>query len=461
MDPQVTDPTAATMRRRALWSSYLGSAIEYYDFLLYGIAATLVFPKIFFAMETQVAMLASLATLAVGYVARPLGAIFFGHYGDRIGRKKMLMLTLYLMGIASFLMGMLPSYTQAGMVAPLALILLRLVQGFAVGGEWAGATLLSMEHAGRKSRGFAASIVGSGAPTGAVMATLVLMPFAAMDESTFLGWGWRVPFLLSSLLVALAVYLRRSVDETPDFVAMREAVGKQQQTSRKDIPLFVVFRSYPRQLINGVLGSLACLAMTTLTATFMINFAIDVGGHERSDALAILTVVNVLHIFAIPAFAILSDRVGRKPVMLTGAVAGMILIFPILWLIEYGSAITLLLALTLANPLVHGMMGGPISAWLGEKFAADIRYSGMAVTFQIGSTVSAGFAPLIATWLLMQSGGTSAGGVGIFYIILCLVSAVAIWKAPESFRKQLELTTSGEDANAPSTTTADPAQPVG
>ena len=177
------------MRRRALWSSYLGSAIEYYDFLLYGIAAALVFPKIFFALDPAAATLASFATLAAGYVARPLGAIIFGHYGDRIGRKKMLMMTLDLMGIASFLMGILPSYAQVGFAAPLALVVLRLVQGFAVGGEWAGATLLSMEHAGKKSRGFAASIVGSGAPTGAVMATLVLMPFAAMEEGAFLSWG--------------------------------------------------------------------------------------------------------------------------------------------------------------------------------------------------------------------------------------------------------------------------------
>lgn len=440
------DPAGSKMRRRALWSSYLGSAIEYYDFLLYGIAAALVFPKIFFALDPAAATLASLATLAAGYVARPLGAIVFGHYGDRIGRKKMLMMTLYLMGTASILMGLLPTYPQVGFAAPVALVVLRLVQGFAVGGEWAGATLLSMEHAGKKSRGFAASIVGSGAPTGAVMATLVLMPFAAMEESAFLSWGWRVPFLLSALLVGVAVYLRRAVDETPDFVAMMAArEGKKRAT---EIPLFVVLKSYPRQLISGILGSLACLAMTTLTATFMINYATTVGGHGRSEALGLLTIVNVLHIFTIPAFAILSDRIGRKPVMLTGALLGMAAIFPIFWLIGQGSALALLLALALANPLVHASMGGPISAWLGEKFAADIRYSGMAVTFQLGSTISAGFTPLIATWLLMRSGGTDPTNVGIFYVVLCAISAVAILQAPESFRKTLDLTTPPRDGDA-------------
>jgi MFS family permease len=449
------DPADSKMRRRALWSSYLGSAIEYYDFLLYGIAAALVFPKIFFALDPAAATLASLATLAAGYVARPLGAIVFGHYGDRIGRKKMLMMTLYLMGIASFLMGVLPTYSQVGLAAPIALVMLRLVQGFAVGGEWAGATLLSMEHAGKKSRGFAASIVGSGAPTGAVMATLVLMPFAAMEESAFLGWGWRVPFLLSALLVGVAVYLRRAVDETPDFVAMKAAQESDRKPKRA-IPLFVVLKSYPRQLLSGVLGSLACLAMTTLTATFMINYATTVGGHGRSEALGLLTIVNVLHIFAIPAFAILSDRIGRKPVMLTGAILGMVAIFPIFWLIAEGSSLALLLALALANPLVHASMGGPISAWLGEKFAADIRYSGMAVTFQLGSTVSAGFTPLIATWLLMRSGGSDPTNVGIFYVVLCAISAVAILVAPESFRKTLDLTTpprDGEDAAQPARAT--------
>ena len=429
-----------TMRRRALWSSYLGSAIEYYDFLLYGIAAALVFPHVFFNMGPAAATLASFGTLAVGYVARPLGAIFFGHYGDKIGRKKMLMLTLYMMGAASFLMGFLPSYEQIGIAAPLALIVLRLVQGFAVGGEWAGATLLSMEHAGKKSRGFAASIVGSGAPSGAVMATLVLMPFAAMDEGSFLSWGWRVPFLLSAILVVVAAYLRSSVDETPDFIAMIEA--RKNQKTKPEIPLVVVFRSYSRSVVLGVLGSLACLAMTTLTATFLMNYAINVGGHPRSQALGLLTVVNVIHIFTIPAFAILSDRIGRKPVMLTGAVLGIALIFPVIWLAgSGGGALSLLLAFAIANPLVQAMLAGPISAWMGEKFAADIRYSGMSVTFQLGSTIAGGFTPLIATWLLQQGGGQDATTVGFFYMALCVISGLAILLSPESFRKELELTT--------------------
>lgn len=446
-------PQAAVMRRRAMWSSYLGSAVEYYDFLLYGIAATLVFPKVFFALDPKVATLASFATLAVGYVARPLGAIFFGHYGDRIGRKKMLMITLYLMGVSSFLMGLLPSYSMIGIAAPLALIVLRLVQGFAVGGEWAGATLLSMEHAGKKSRGFAASIVGSGAPSGAVMATLALMPFAAMAQDQFLTWGWRIPFLLSAVLVVLAAWLRSSVEETPDFLAMQEARKAQAQAQpqqKQEIPLLVVLRRYPGPLLNGVLGSLACLAMTTLTATFMINFAINVGGHAQSTALGLLTVVNVVHIFAIPAFAILSDRIGRKPVMLAGAITGMVLIFPIFHLLTMGSPWALLLGLALANPVIHAMMGGPLSAWLGEKFAADIRYSGMAVTFQVGSTISAGFAPLVATWLLMRGGGADPTMVGLFFIALCVVSIVAILFAPESFRKTLAVTTEqrGQDRTA-------------
>lgn len=433
-------PQRAVMRRRAMWSSYLGSAVEYYDFLLYGIAATLVFPKVFFALDPKVATLASFATLAVGYVARPLGAVFFGHYGDRIGRKKMLMLTLYMMGISSFLMGLLPSHAMIGMAAPLALIALRLIQGFAVGGEWAGATLLSMEHAGKKARGFAASIVGSGAPSGAVMGTLALMPFAALPQDQFLDWGWRVPFLLSAVLVGLAAWLRNSVEETPDFLAMQDARKRQARTDQ-EIPLLVVLRHYPGPLLNGVLGSLACLAMTTLTATFMINFAVNVGGHAQSTALGLLTVVNVIHIFAIPGFAILSDRIGRKPVMLAGAIAGIVLIFPIFHLLAAGSAWGLLLGLSLANPVIHAMMGGPISAWLGEKFAADIRYSGMAVTFQIGSTISAGFAPLIATWLLMRAGGADPTMVGLFFIALCVISILAILFAPESFQRTLAVTT--------------------
>lgn len=429
------------MRRKAFLSSYLGSTIEYYDFLLYGIAATLVFPHIFFSMETGAATLASFGTLAVGYVARPLGAVFFGHYGDKIGRKKMLMMTLYLMGIASFAMGLLPTHSQIGMLAPVLLVLLRLVQGFAVGGEWAGATLLSMEHAKEKNRGFAASIVGSGAPSGAVLASLVLMPFAAMGGDAFLTWGWRVPFLLSAVLVVIAAYLRRSVDETPDFEAMQAAQKAKAVTQKPRIPLVVVFANYPRQVLLGVLGSVACLGIVTLTATFLMNYAINVGGHSRSTALGLLTLINILHIFTIPGFAILSDRIGRKPVMLAGAAIGVVMIFPVLSMVASGSAIALMAAFAIVNPLVHGMMGGPISAWIGEKFAADIRYSGMSVTFQIGSTISAGFAPLVVTWLLQRGGGTDVSMVGAFYIALLSISALAILLSPESFRKSLSLTT--------------------
>jgi MFS family permease len=187
--------------------------------------------------------------------------------------------------------------------------------------------------------------------------------------------------------------------------------------------------------------------MTTLTATFMINFAVNVGGHAQSTALGILTVVNVIHVFAIPSFAILSDRIGRRPVMLAGAAAGMALIFPIFHLLTSGSTWGLLLGLSLANPLIHALMGGPISAWLGEKFAADIRYSGMAVTFQLGSTISAGFAPLIATWLLMRSGGSDPTMVGLFFIALCLISMFAIFLAPESFEKTLAVITAPADGD--------------
>ena len=190
-----------------------------------------------------------------------------------------------------------------------------------------------------------------------------------------------------------------------------------------------------------MVGGLACLAMTTLTATFMINFAINVGGHAQSKALAMLTIVNVLHIFAIPTFAILSDRIGRKPVMTAGAIAGMVLIFPVFELIGSGSTLGLFVGLALCNPVIHAMMGGPISAWLGEKFAADIRYSGIAVTFQISSTISAGFAPLVATWLLMRGGGQDPTSVALFFIALCAVSAFAFLRAPESFRKTLAVTT--------------------
>jgi metabolite-proton symporter len=426
-------------RRRAMISSYLGTTVEFYDFLLYGTAAALVFPALFFpGADPLMGTLAAFATLAVGYLARPLGGVIFGHFGDRLGRKRMLVITLVMMGSVSFLIGLLPTYAQIGVWAPILLVTLRLIQGVAVGGEWAGAALMSMEHSKPTSRGFAASIVASGGPSGAVLATLVLTPFALLPEEAFLAWGWRIPFLLSAVLVVIGLVMRLKVTETPEFTAAQALRAAEPRTKA---PILLVLRHNPRQVLSGIGGALAPLFMQSILATFVLTYAVNVGGYPRSEALWLVTIANAIHIVTIPLFAILSDRIGRKPVMIAGAVLGILLIWPLFLLIGLGTWWALLLAFIIGNPIVQAVMYGPLGAWIGEKFAADVRYTGVAVTYQLGTTLGAGLAPLIATSLLAAAGGTDPSYVIYFFMGLCVISGIAYLVSRESNKKELELTT--------------------
>jgi len=428
-------------RRRAMISSYLGTTVEFYDFLLYGTAAALVFPILFFpGTDPLTGTLASFGTLAVGYLARPLGGIIFGHFGDRLGRKRMLVITLVVMGAVSFAIGLLPTYAQIGVWAPVLLVTLRRIQGVAVGGEWAGAALMSMEHAKPNTRGFAASIVASGGPSGAVLATLVLTPFSLLPEGEFLGWGWRVPFLLSAVLVVIGLIMRLQVTETPEFTA---ALARREHEPRQKAPLLTVFRHNPLRVLSGVAGGLAPLFMQSILATFVLTFAVSVGGYPRAEALWLVTVANAIHIVTIPAFAVLSDRVGRRPVMIVGAIAGIVLIWPLFALVGIGTWWSLLLAFIIGNPIVQATMYGPLGAWIGEKFAADVRYTGVAVTYQLATTIGAGLAPLIATALLAAAGGTDPSLIAWFFVGLCVISGLAYFFSRETHRSELEVTTTG------------------
>lgn len=405
--------------RLALASSYIGSSLEMYDFLLYGTAASLVFPALFFTgVEPGLAIALSFVTLAAGYVARPIGGIIFGHFGDRLGRKKMLVVTMAIMGAVSVLVGLLPTAGQIGVAAPVALVALRVIQGIAMGGEWAGATLMSMEHSKPERRGFGASIAVSGGPSGAVLATLVLGAFALLPEEDFMAWGWRVPFLLSVVLLAVGLFLRVRVKESPDF-EKAQASGQ----AHRGTPLAEVFRRYPKEVALSVVGGLAPLFMQSLLATFALGYAVQ-AGHSRADALLMLTIANAVHIVTIPAAALLSDKLGRRRVMVTGAALGVVGIWPMFALIDDGSTGLMLLGFIIGNPLIQALMYGPMGAWIGEMFSTKTRYTGLSLSYQLATTLGAGFAPLIATALLQaDSGSTSL--LAAFFGLLCVVSALA------------------------------------
>jgi MFS family permease len=416
-----------TQLRRAVLSSYLGSVIEYYDFLLYATASAIVFNKIFFSnLDPLVGTVASFGTLATGYLARPLGGIVFGHFGDRIGRKKMLVLSMTLMGVGSTLIGLLPTYAQVGVWAPILLVLLRVVQGIAVGGEWGGAALMSAEHASSR-RGLWTSFTNAGAPTGVVLSTLVLaLSAAATGEEQFLAWGWRIPFLLSIVLLAVGLFVRARVAETPVFA---EAARSKPTRS----PLMEVLRNHPRNLLLSIgVGFGAFVAQATIT-TFVISYAVQ-GGFPRATVLNALTVSSAVAVFGIVGFSALSDRLGRRPVVLAGAVGMAIWAFVLFPLIDSKSTALLVVAVVVGQGVVHTAWYGPLAALYTELFSTGARYTGASLGYQMAG-LGAGIAPLAFASVMAAGGGTLT--VSIIMAVCCLVSVGCILALRETSTSDL------------------------
>lgn len=450
----ITVPSEAAYRkqmRRVLFSSYLGSVVEFYDFLLYGIAASLVFGQIFFAnMTPVVATIASFGTLAVGYLSRPLGGIIFGHFGDKVGRKSMLIITMSLMGVASTLIGLLPTYGQIGVVAPLLLIFLRLVQGLAVGGEWGGAALMSLEHSKTERRGFAASVTHMGGPSGALLATLIMTGFSTLPKEDFLTWGWRVPFLFSAVLLLVGMFVRLKVTESPLFAAAQQAKKLEPQKAKS--PLLLVLRRYPKNVVLAALGGSAAFVFQGLLATFAITLAVQTGV-AQTTVLLMHAVATFLHIFTIPLFAILSDRVGRRPVMVTGAIAGAVLAFPIFQMLASGNVVLVLIAFLVGNPLIQASMYGPMAAFISEMFGTRARYTGASLGYQLAATLGAGLAPLSAASLMAMGGGNPIF-ISVMVAVVCVISAAAIYLTKESYRANLASAAAEEAQPAPAAAVA-------
>ena len=415
-----------TPLRRVVMASLIGTTIEWYDFFLYGSAAALVFNRLFFPeFDPLVGTMLAFATYALGFVARPVGGIVFGHFGDRIGRKRLLMLSLVLMGVATILIGLLPTYAQFGVWAPVALIVLRLIQGFAVGGEWGGAVLMAAEHGDAARRGFWASWPQAGVPAGSLLAAAVLAIMAAVQtEADFLDWGWRVPFVLSALLVVVGWYIRNRVSESPMFEAEVEAAE-----APAKVPAMDVLRERPKALVLGAGLRLGENISYYILTVFSLTYLVDVSHESRSVALNALLIGAAVQFFAIPLLALLSDRIGRRPVYALGAFGLAIWGFVLFGLLGSGNNGSIVLALVVGLVL-HGAMYGPQAAFITELFPTRIRYSGVSIAYQLTSIVAGSLAPIIALWLYKQY--DSATPVAIYVGVACAVSGISALLARET-----------------------------
>lgn len=421
-----TQPSLTTREmRRVIASSFMGSMIEFYDFVLYATAASIVFSHVFFAgLGPEFGLFASIATFTVGYLARPLGGVIFGHFGDTRGRKVVLVLSLVMMGTASTLMGVLPTTGQIGFLAPISLVLLRVVQGISVGGEWGGATLVALEHAPARSRGLAAAFSSAGGPVGAVLATVMLGFFSALPDEQFLSWGWRVPFLLSVLLVAVGLVIRLKVSETPNF----QRLAKQAEAERSRLPILEVLRTHWRSVILALLAVLAFTSTQGLMTVWGVAEAVS-NGADRTGVLEWKAAAAVLTVVVGILAAKVSDRVGRRRVIVVGCTLGIVLAFPIMMLLGTGTVWGFALAIVLGNGVVQGMVYGPVGAFVAEQFPTALRFSGASVAYQSASTLGAGLSPLIATGLVVAFG--AAWPVALFWILVLAAAATAMMIAPE------------------------------
>jgi metabolite-proton symporter len=412
-------------------ASMIGTTIEWYDFFLYGAAAALVFNKLFFpSFDPLMGTLLAFATYAVGFVARPLGGIVFGHFGDRIGRKKLLMWSLVMMGLATVLIGLLPGYDVIGIWAPIGLIVLRVLQGFAVGGEWGGAVLMAAEHGDAKRRGLWASWPQAGVPLGSLLSAGILALMAGIQsDADFVAWGWRVPFLLSALLVIVGWYIRNKVSESPMFEAEMEAAE-----APPSLPAIDVFRERPRAVLLGaglrVGENIVYYVITVFSLTFLVNVAAE----SRSLALDALLIGAAVQFFAIPLLAILSDRIGRRPVYAFGGFGLVVFIFLFFPMLASGSDALIILAIVIALVL-HASMYAPQAAFITELFPTRIRYSGVSIAYQLTAIFAGSLAPIIALWLYKDT--HSSVPVSIYVAIACAISGISALLARET--KGLEL----------------------
>ncbi|WP_158839927.1 MFS transporter [Saccharothrix deserti] len=406
--------------RKVALASFVGTAIEWYDFFLYGAAATLVFGPLFFpSSDPVVSQLAALSAFAVGFIARPIGGIVAGHYGDKIGRKRMLVLSLLLMGGATVAVGLLPTYAQIGVWAPVLLVLLRLAQGFGVGAEWGGAALMAVEHAPPHRRGLYGSAAQIGVPVGAIVANLVMLVSSSTSKEAFLQWGWRVGFIASFVLVAFGLIVRKAVTESPLFEQ-----AKQKEPTRS--PLVQVLRQRPMALLRSVFLTAACTTFGYLVLVYVLSYGSKQVGYSRESLLMIIIVASVVQIVATLALSSLTDKLGRRRVVVGGAIGQIVVAMVFFLLFDTGVVALALLACALGMIVVSAQYG-PLPALLAEQFPTKMRYSGVSLGYQLGSVVGGGIGPIAATAIFAATGnslwvGAYVAGLAVLTIIAALAT---------------------------------------
>jgi MFS transporter, MHS family, shikimate and dehydroshikimate transport protein len=414
-----------TEMKRVVVSSVIGTIIEWYDFFIYGTAAALVFNTLFFPnIDPLAGTLASLTTFSVGFIARPVGGAIFGHFGDRIGRKVMLMITMVIMALGTFAIGCLPTYQEIGVWAPILLVMLRFIQGIAIGGEWGGASLMVIEHAPAGRRGLFGSLVQIGAPLGLFTSSGVFALVTMMPEADFKSWGWRIPFLLSIMLLGVGWFVRARVPETPVFeeIKRRGAISKN--------PVIETILKNPRSFLVAVGLKLSEVSWFYILTIFIVVYATTQLNLPRTLVLNAIFVAALVESIAIPLFGWLSDHIGRRIFFYLGALFTVCFAFPLFWLLGTKDPQIIILTMVVALSFGHGMMFGLESAYFPELFGTRVRYSGASLGFQLSAALGGGFAPIIATALAGYMGGTA--GVSMMLILLASITFIATLFAKET-----------------------------
>jgi len=418
--------------KKVLVASLIGSSIEWFDYFLYGTVAALVFNELFFRNEDPtVGLMLAYASFALAFFIRPIGGVIFSHIGDRIGRKKTLVLTLSLMGGATVLMGFLPTYESVGVMAPILLIILRLIQGIGLGGEWGGALLLAVEYAPKEKRGFFGSIPQMGVTIGMLLGTFALSIMTLLPNDAFMSWGWRIPFILSALLVIFGLWIRKGIDETPSFKKAQE------KGEIAKVPFIETMRTHWKEVLIAIGAKVVETAPFYIFGTFIVSYGTTQLGFSRTVTLTAVTIATIVTTLLIPIMGMLSDKIGRKTLYVGGTIAMGLYAFPYFWMLHQQSVVWLIIATVLGL----GIIWAPITAVLGtmfsEIFKSNVRYTGISLGYQIGAALAGGTAPLVATALLAAF-DNSYVPVALYIILTSIISLIAVSAVRDRKNEELD-----------------------